>query len=251
VAAFACLSFAVLGAIAFAVATALLVSLPSDRHARLNRRRQASGGQERSRYGGRSASRSDEPKDKQGFSRAARELFRNRQLIATYALGFCVLFTNVAMFTYVTFHLAAPPYNLSTAALGWLFVVYLLGVIVTPFGGRWIDKHGHRAGLGAAMAIGAAGALLTLLGPLPAIIAGLAFTSTGVFIAQTTTSSYIGAVTTGDRGLAVGGWPACVALIVAVQCAGALIAFTTWSAPTLRAGEARRLPLPPLPGGGA
>ena len=269
------LSFAVLGAIAFAVATALLVSLPSDRHARLNRRRQASGGQERSRYGGRSASRSDEPKDKQGFSRAARELFRNRQLIATYALGFCVLFTNVAMFTYVTFHLAAPPYNLSTAALGWLFVVYLLGVIVTPFGGRWIDKHGHRAGLGAAMAIGAAGALLTLLGPLPAIIAGLAFTSTGVFIAQTTTSSYIGAVTTGDRGLAVGlystfyytggsvgaaapaavwntgGWPACVALIVAVQCAGALIAFTTWSAPTLRAGEARRLPLPPLPGGGA
>src|SRR5262245_56913303 len=33
---------------------------------------------------------------------------RNRQLLATYAIGFCVLFTQVAMFTYVTFHLAAP-----------------------------------------------------------------------------------------------------------------------------------------------
>ena len=50
-------------------------------------------------------------------------LLRNRQLVATYAVGFCVLFTQVAMFTYVTFHLAAPPFGLSTAALGWLFVV--------------------------------------------------------------------------------------------------------------------------------
>ena len=265
------LSFAVLGVIAFGIATAVMVLLPRDRSARLNRLSQGFGGQEPR------APNSDGARDHsdggrgdsdgaRGFSRAAFHLFRNRQLIATYALGFCVLFTNVAMFTYVTFHLAAPPYNLSTAALGWLFVVYLLGVIVTPLGGRWIDKYGHRAGLGAAMAIGAAGALLTLLGPLPAIIAGLALTSTGVFVAQTTTSSYIGAVTTGDRGLAVGlystfyytggsvgasapaavwnggGWPACVALIVGVQCAGALIALTTWSAPALRAGEAPRLP---------
>ena len=268
------LSFVVLGAIAFAIATALLVSMPSDRPARLKPRVPSRFEVPRapSRF---ETPRAPSPPRARGFSRAARELFRNRQLMATYALGFCVLFTNVAMFTYVTFHLAAPPYNLSTAALGWLFVVYLLGVIVTPFGGRWIDMYGHRAGLGAAMAIGAAGALLTLLGPLPAIIAGLALTSTGVFVAQTTTSSYIGAVTTGDRGLAVGlystfyytggsvgaaapaalwnsgGWPACVALIVAVQCAGALIAFTTWSAQALAAGEARRLPLPPLPGGGA
>ena len=43
------------------------------------------------------------------------QLLRNRQLVATYAVGFCVLFTQVAMFTYVTFHLAAPPFSLSTA----------------------------------------------------------------------------------------------------------------------------------------
>ena len=61
-------------------------------------------------------------------------------LVATYAVGFCVLFTQVAMFTYVTFHLAAPPFSLSTVALGWLFVVYLVGAAVTPFAGRWIDR---------------------------------------------------------------------------------------------------------------
>ena len=42
-------------------------------------------------------------------SRGIGHLFRNRQLLATCAVGFCVLFTQVAMFTYVTFHVAAPP----------------------------------------------------------------------------------------------------------------------------------------------
>jgi MFS family permease len=108
------------------------------------------------------------------------------------------------MFTYVTFHLAAPPFSLSTVALGWLFVVYLVGIVITPFGGRWIDRYGHRTGLALAMALGAAGALLTLTPWLVVIAAGLALCSSGVFIAQAATSSYIGAVTTRDRALAVG-----------------------------------------------
>jgi MFS family permease len=181
-------------------------------------------------------------------------LFRNRRLIATCGVGFSVLFTQVAMFTYVTFYLAAPPYSLSTVALGWLFVVYLVGAVVTPFAGRWIDTYGHRVGIASAMAIGGAGALLTLVPWLPAIVAGLALCATGVFTAQATTSSYIGAVTPSDRALAVGmystfyyaggsvggalpslfwragGWPACVLLVVLVQMVGAVIALTQWSA---------------------
>jgi predicted MFS family arabinose efflux permease len=182
--------------------------------------------------------------------------FRNTRLATTYVVGFSVLFTQVAMFTYVTFYLAAPPFNLSTVALGWLFVVYLLGAAVTPISGHWIDRHGHRTGIGSAMAIGGAGALLTLVPWLPAIVFGLALAATGVFIAQATASSYIGAVTTKDRGLAVGlystfyyaggsagsalpsavwslwGWPGCVALVVAVQSAGAAVAFTQWTTTT-------------------
>jgi MFS transporter, YNFM family, putative membrane transport protein len=180
------------------------------------------------------------------------DLFKNTSLIATFAVGFCVLFTQVAMFTYVTFHLAAPPFNLSTVALGWLFVVYLVGAAVTPAAGRWIDAYGHRLGIGLAMGIGGVGALATLAPSLAIVIAGLAMCATGVFIAQATTSSYIGAVTTRDRALAVGlystfyyaggstggvlpaalwtrgGWPACVALVVAVQAFGVAVAMTCW-----------------------
>ncbi|HJZ75675.1 MAG TPA: MFS transporter [Vicinamibacterales bacterium] len=181
------------------------------------------------------------------------QLLRNRQLAATCAVGFCVLFTQVAMFTYVTFHVAAPPYSLSTVAIGWLFVVYLVGAIVTPLAGWWIDIYGHRAGIASAMGIGGAGALLTLAPSLAGIVVGLALCSTGVFIAQATTSSYIGAVTRSSRALAVGmystfyyaggsaggavpsvvwraaGWTGCVVLVVAIQALGAAIAFTQWS----------------------
>lgn len=179
-------------------------------------------------------------------------LVTNPQLIGTNAVGFCVLFMQVAMFSYVTFHLSAEPYLLSTAALGWLFVVYLFGAAVLPFAGRWIDVRGHRATLAVSMAVGVTGAFLTLAPWLPAIIAGLAFVGTGVFVAQATASSYIGAVTREDRGLAVGiystcyyvggsaggalpalfwnagGWPACVAIVLVVQITTVMVALRSW-----------------------
>jgi MFS transporter, YNFM family, putative membrane transport protein len=223
------LAFVALAALTGAVALTLTLRLPSERSAPHAARRAAAG------------------------TGSIAHLFRNRRLLATCGVGFSVLFTQVAMFTYVTFHLAAPPYSLSTVALGWLFVVYLVGAVVTPFAGRWIDRHGHRSGIASAMAIGAAGALLTLVPWLPAIVTGLALCATGVFTAQATTSSYIGAVTPSDRALAVGmystfyyaggsaggalpslvwargGWTACVLLVVAIQLAGVAIALTQWS----------------------
>jgi MFS transporter, YNFM family, putative membrane transport protein len=187
-------------------------------------------------------------------------LLRNRQLMATDAIGFCVLFTQVAVFTYVTFHLGSPPYMLSTAALGWLFVVYLIGAAVTPLAGRWIDRNGHRAGLRAGMSIGVAGAAVTLIPWIPAVVIGLSLIATGVFVSQATASSYIGAVTVRDRGLAVGlyslcyytggslgaflpglfwesgGWPAAVALVVVVQLMTMAIAWRFWTV-SVREGE--------------
>ena len=61
--------------------------------------------------------------------------WRNRQLLATFLVGFCVLFSLVGVFTYVTFHLAAPPYSLQPGALGSIFFVYLAGAVADSAGG--------------------------------------------------------------------------------------------------------------------
>ena len=177
---------------------------------------------------------------------------KNPQLLATYAVGFCVLFSMLATFTYVNFYLAAPPFHLSTAALGMLFVVYLVGAVVTPFAGRWVDRAGHRYTITLAIGGGLAGILLTLVPSLPVILVGLALCCTGVFAAQSASTSYIGTVTDQARAAAVGlyvlfyyvggsfgaaipghfwtrgGWPACVALIASVQVLTIVLAAVFW-----------------------
>jgi predicted MFS family arabinose efflux permease len=184
--------------------------------------------------------------------RAMARHLRNPRLLATYAVGFCVFFTLLTTFTYVNFYLAAPPFRLSTAALGWLFVVYLAGAAITPFAGRLIDRMGHRFTLTVAFLGGAAGMCLTLIGSLPVVMAGLALCCTGVFVAQAAASSYIGEAASEARAAAVGlyvmfyyaggsagaslagplwsrgGWPACVALIVCAQALTIALALRFW-----------------------
>jgi predicted MFS family arabinose efflux permease len=178
----------------------------------------------------------------------------NSRLLAAYGTGFCVLFTLVAAFTYVNFYLAAPPFELGTAALGMLFVVYLAGAVITPFAGRSIDRFGHRAVVMIAFAGGIAGTLLTLVRSLPVILAGLALCCAAVFVAQSAANSYVAKVAGIGRAAAVGlyvtcyyaggsfgaalpgpvwtagGWPACAALIVFVQGLTILLAALFWDA---------------------
>jgi YNFM family putative membrane transporter len=178
---------------------------------------------------------------------------RNRRLIATYAVGFNVLFSLVGVFTYITFYLADPPFRLSTVALSYLFVVYLAGLIVTP-GAGWLITHiGLRRGITYAILLSMAGVLVTLIHSLPAVIVGLAMVCTGVFISQSTASSYLREAA-GDGGRAsaaglylccyylggtaagvipsyfwaLGKWPACVAFIVALQLVTMTIILTAW-----------------------
>ena len=99
---------------------------------------------------------------------------RNPQLLATYAVGFGTLFNFVALFTYVNFVLAAPPFNLSPTLLGAIFVTYLAGAVTVLWLGRAIARFGRRPLVIGAIALWACGALLTLVASLPVIIAGLA-----------------------------------------------------------------------------
>jgi len=92
------------------------------------------------------------------------------RLLAACAVGFCVLFSLVSTFTYINLYLASAPFNFSTAALANVFTVYLVGGVVTPLSGRFIVRFGFRRSIVGALAISAAGLLLTLMPFVSAII---------------------------------------------------------------------------------
>ncbi|MBZ5630107.1 MAG: MFS transporter [Acidobacteriia bacterium] len=134
----------------------------------------------------------------------ARRHLRNPRLLANFGTGAAVLFCLVGCFTYTNFYLAAPPYRLNAAQLGSVFFVYLVGVVITPMSGKFLDRHGFRrtALLYCAMMI--AGLLLTLAPSLPVVIAGLAIFSSGVFIAQAAATVETGAIAGRARSSAAG-----------------------------------------------
>jgi MFS transporter, YNFM family, putative membrane transport protein len=173
---------------------------------------------------------------------------RNRRLLATYFVGFNSLFTMVGIFTYVNFYLAGEPFSLGLVALGSVFFVYGLGLIITPLAGPLIDRYGCRAALVAAAGGVVAGALITLVPLVWCVIAGLAVLSSGIFVAQSAASSHIGMAASEARSSAAGlyvcfyylggtvgatilgwlwkcnGWPACVACVVVMQAISASVA---------------------------
>jgi MFS transporter, YNFM family, putative membrane transport protein len=117
---------------------------------------------------------------------------RNPRLTATYTVGFGILFVLVSTFTYITFYLADPPFNLSTEVLSYLFAIYHIGLVVTPIGGLMVARVGMRAGIGISIGACIAGALITLSHSLRVLLlAGLGLVCTGVFIARATANSFL------------------------------------------------------------
>lgn len=181
--------------------------------------------------------------------------FANPQLLAAFSVGFGILFGFVAIFTYVNFRLAAPPFSLSAAALGAIFVVYLVGAAVTPLVGRGVAMVGRRRLVALSIAGWIGGLLLTLTGSLAAIISGLALGAGFGFICQSCSTSYVAITARRARSSAVGlyvtfyylggsvgaaltgiawtlaGWPGCVALVASVLIAVAAVVLRFWCEP--------------------
>jgi MFS transporter, YNFM family, putative membrane transport protein len=187
----------------------------------------------------------------EGLGAAARQMLRHLkdpQLLATYAIGFGTLFNFIAVFTYVSFHLAAPPYSFSSTLLGAIFVTYLVGTVVSPMTGWMMSGLGRRRLILVVIAAWALGAVLMLWAPLAAIIAGLVLCAACGMLCQTISTGYVTTIAKEGRSSAVGlyvtsfyvggsmgaflpglawnsgGWPACVAMVVAMLAAMALIA---------------------------
>ncbi len=190
-----------------------------------------------------------------GFLTSVRQMLahlRDPRLLAIYAVGFGVLFNFIATFTYVSFHLAAPPYLFSSTLLGALFATYLGGSFVVPWVGRAILLFGRRRFILGIIAIWIGGAAMLLAPPVSVIIVGLLLCATCGMICQAVSTGYVITTAKEGRSSAAGlyassfyiggsagafliglvwkaaGWDGCVAAIIAVQVIMAGIVALAW-----------------------
>ena len=191
----------------------------------------------------------------EGLATAGRQMLghlRNPRLLAIYTVGFGTLFNFVALFTYVSFLLAAPPFNLSATALGAIFVTYLAGGFAVLWLGRAVGRFGRRTLILGAIAVWICGALLTLVPSLWAVVAGLAIAAGCGFITQATSIALVALTAESGRTSAIGlyatcfyvggglgatlpgvtwnwgGYPAAVTMVIAMQLLMAALIWFGW-----------------------
>ncbi len=184
-----------------------------------------------------------------------RQELKSPAIQAAFFVGACILFAQVTTFTYISLYLRQPPFCLNTAAIGSIYTVFLLAMIVTPIAGRLSKRRPHSELLLVAMALGMIGSLLTLRPTLPEILLGLALSSSGTFIAQTAANSFVAHTVKCARVIAIGlyltsyylggsvgsiapmpiwerfGWHGCVALVLLIQLLAIFIARVYWKSP--------------------
>ena len=206
------------------------------------------------------------PKEKRfvrsdGFLASGRQMLRhlgNLQLVATCVVGFGVLFNFIAIFTYVSFRLAAPPYNFTPSLLGAVFFTYLVGAVATPWTGRVVMRYGRRALMISVISVWLVGLALLLASPLALILIGLSLCAGCGMLCQATSTGYVTASANEGRSSAIGlyvssfytggsvggvaagalwsaaGWWGVVALSAAVVAMMGMIVILVWSAKPVR-----------------
>lgn len=177
--------------------------------------------------------------------------FRNWRLLATCLIGASILFLQVGAFTYAGLYLET--FGLGVFEIGAVFAVFLVAVVVTPITGRLITRIGRLKTFAAANVVSLAGLAVTMIPAVPAVITGLAGSSTCVFSAQSCATGYaaesgkaarssavglyltsyyaggsIGAIVPAPF-YAAGGWPACAGLLAGVTVVSMVIAVLAWS----------------------
>lgn len=125
-------------------------------------------------------------------------------LLSVYAIGFCILFAFIGVFSYVNFVLMRAPLSLGMMSLGAVYFVFAPSIVATPMAGLVARRFGPGLGLIGGLAVALVGLWLLAQPALGAVILGLVLVGLGTFFAQATTTGLVGRLAGAARGPANG-----------------------------------------------
>lgn len=123
----------------------------------------------------------------------------NLKIASILIIPTVVFFSFMAITTFATYHLAEPPFNLTSGELGNLFLVLLVGVFISPITGKYSDKIGRVKILFFGIFILILGIILSLIQSYLFVIIGFGLVTAGMFSVQSVVPTYLGDLVPNDR----------------------------------------------------
>ena len=124
-------------------------------------------------------------------------------LLSGFAIGFCILFAFIGVFTYVNFVLVRPPLSLGMMSVGFVYFVFLPSIILTPLAGIAAGRWGVRPALWTGLGVAGLGLPALLSSDLGTVLFGMVLVGAGTFFAQATATGFVSRAAA-DRGAASG-----------------------------------------------
>ena len=168
------MALGILGGIYVVIGIVFLLALPKAKH-RVDRKAKISGWKE--------------------FHR----LLGNHRLIAVYGIALCIMGAFVCTYNFISYVLLAEPYGLSQTAVGFVYLLYLVGTLSSTIMGRLSDRIGNGKVVVISVLCMLAGILISLGMPLFLKIAGIGIFTYGFFGAHSAACSWAGKLDAGDK----------------------------------------------------
>ncbi|EXJ15911.1 MFS transporter [Imhoffiella purpurea] len=124
---------------------------------------------------------------------------RNPVILLACLIGGLNFLVFINLYSYITYLLSAPPYELSPAALGLLFLTYLSGTLAAGVSGRIVGGRSQPLAMAAGVVILMSGTLLTLVPRLEVIILGMVINAIGFFFTHTQAAGWVSRKADGAR----------------------------------------------------
>jgi YNFM family putative membrane transporter len=129
-------------------------------------------------------------------------VLRQPGLAPLFLLALLLMGSFMSLYNYLGFRLEEPPFGLSHAGVGAIFLLYIVGMLASPWAGRRADRLGSSPVLAGMLVLMAIGLALTAFDRLPAVVAGVAIFTFGFFGAHSVASAWVGRLSYRARALA-------------------------------------------------
>lgn len=131
-----------------------------------------------------------------------RQTFADAGLRWLFGMGFLLMGCFTSLYNYLGFRLVDAPFHLSTAQVGTIFLLYLVGIVASNLAPRLAERFGRPNTLGAMALSMGVGLALTVAWQLASVILGVALFTFGFFAGHAVAAGWVGRRPAAARALA-------------------------------------------------